>query len=107
MKVKFLTPAWIELREGSEYYEREQSGLGNRFWKEVDQHIQWIVRNVEVPCLREGHSFCSILKKASRVFRYFALVKCEVVQKEGGVLKEKRFTNKDTVIEFQYEFGRL
>ena len=55
MKVKFLTPAWIELREGSEYYEKEQSGLGNRFWKEVDQHIQWIILNSEVPRLREGH----------------------------------------------------
>jgi len=42
MTVRVLRPASAELLEAVEYYEAEQAGLGERLWKEVDQHIEWI-----------------------------------------------------------------
>jgi hypothetical protein len=44
----------LELIQSVDYYERELPGLGHRFWNEVDQHINWIVQNPEVPLLRAG-----------------------------------------------------
>ena len=54
MIIKFLSQAKSELIDAVEYYEGELSGLGHRFWDELDQHIAWIERNHEVPRLRPG-----------------------------------------------------
>lgn len=54
MNVQFLPEARAELQDAVAYYEGELSGLGLRFWEEVDQHITWIERNHEVPHLRPG-----------------------------------------------------
>jgi plasmid stabilization system protein ParE len=43
-----------EIREAVEYYEAEQPGLGDRFWKEVDAHVHWILANPTIPRLRVG-----------------------------------------------------
>ncbi len=54
MIVEFLPQARSELQDAVSYYEGELSGLGLRFWDEVDQHIAWIMENAEVPRLRPG-----------------------------------------------------
>ena len=54
MIVEFLPQARSELHDAVSYYEGELSGLGLRFWDEVDQHISWITENPEVPRLRSG-----------------------------------------------------
>jgi hypothetical protein len=43
MKVEFLPQAKSELMDAVAYYEGELSGLGQRFWDEVDEHIAWIL----------------------------------------------------------------
>jgi hypothetical protein len=45
MKIEFLPQAQSELMDAVAYYEGELSGLGQRFWDEVDQHIAWIAEN--------------------------------------------------------------
>jgi hypothetical protein len=52
MIVEFLTEAKSDLFDAVAYYEGELSGLGQRLWDEVDQHITWIAGNYEVPRLR-------------------------------------------------------
>ncbi len=54
MIVEFLPQAHSELKDAVAYYEGELSGLGQRFWDEVDQHLDWIAGNHEVPRLRSG-----------------------------------------------------
>lgn len=54
MIVEFLPQARSELLDAIAYYEDESSGLGERFWAEVDAYIAWIARNHEVPRLRSG-----------------------------------------------------
>jgi hypothetical protein len=54
MIIRFLSHAKSELTDAVAYYEGELSGLGHRFWDELDQHIAWIERNHEVPRLRPG-----------------------------------------------------
>jgi hypothetical protein len=54
MIVEFLSEARSELMDAVAYYEGEPSGLGQRFWDEVDEHISWIAQNPEVPRLRPG-----------------------------------------------------
>jgi hypothetical protein len=54
MIVTFLSHAQSELTDAVAYYEGELSGLGHRFWDELDQHIAWIERNHDVPRLRPG-----------------------------------------------------
>jgi hypothetical protein len=36
------------------YYEVELSGLGQRFWDEVDEHIAWIEENPDISRLRNS-----------------------------------------------------
>jgi hypothetical protein len=48
MIVEFLAQARGELHDAVSYPEGELSGLGLRFWDEVDQHITWITGNAEV-----------------------------------------------------------
>jgi len=54
MIVEFLPEAKSELFDAVAYYEGELSGLGQRLWEEVDQHITWIAGNYEIPRLRPG-----------------------------------------------------
>jgi len=54
MIVEFLPEAKSELFDAVAYYEGELSGLGQRLWDEVDQHITWIAGNYEVSRLRPG-----------------------------------------------------
>nr|WP_298722201.1 type II toxin-antitoxin system RelE/ParE family toxin [uncultured Steroidobacter sp.] len=54
MIIKFVAQARDELTDAVAYYEGELSGLGYRFWEEVDEHISWIEKNHEVPRLRPG-----------------------------------------------------
>jgi len=52
MDVEILPHARAELINAVEYYEREHSGLGVRFWNEVDRSIEWIANHAAVPRLR-------------------------------------------------------
>ena len=54
MNLVILPQASAELEEAVEYYEAEQSGLGERLWRELDLHIQWIIQNPTLPRLRFG-----------------------------------------------------
>jgi toxin ParE1/3/4 len=54
MIIEFLSEARAELLDAAAYYEGEVSGLGQRFWDEVDEHISWIAENAEIPRLRPG-----------------------------------------------------
>lgn len=54
MIVQFVSQAHSELLAAVSYYEGELSGLGQRFWEEVDAHISWIEMNHEIPRLRPG-----------------------------------------------------
>lgn len=54
MAVQVLFEARAELIDAVTYYEGELDGLGRRLWDEVDEHVQWIIRNHEVPRLRES-----------------------------------------------------
>jgi plasmid stabilization system protein ParE len=54
MIVQFLAQARSELQDAASYYEGELSGLGLRFWDEVDRHIAWITEHPEVARVRPG-----------------------------------------------------
>ena len=54
MKLVILPQASLELQEAVEYYEAEQSGLGERLWDEFDQHLGWILENFGLPRMRSG-----------------------------------------------------
>lgn len=54
MIIEFVAQARAELIDAVAYYEGELSGLGYRFWEEVDEHISWIKNNHEIPRLRPG-----------------------------------------------------
>jgi hypothetical protein len=54
MIVEFLPQTRSELLHAVDYYESQLIGLGQRLWNEVDQHINWIAENPEVPLLRGG-----------------------------------------------------
>jgi hypothetical protein len=62
MVVEFLPQAKSELMDAVAYYEGELSGLGQRFWDEVDEHIAWIAENPDIPRLRNGGYRCVNLK---------------------------------------------
>jgi plasmid stabilization system protein ParE len=67
MIVEFLPQAKSELLHAVEYYEGQLVGLGHRFWDEVDQHINWIAENPEVPQVRgDGYRRVNL-----RVFPYY------------------------------------
>jgi hypothetical protein len=67
MIVQFLPEAKSELLHAVEYYEGQLDGLGQRFWREVDQHITWIAENPEVPQVRVG----GYRRVNLRVFPYY------------------------------------
>lgn len=43
MKIRFLSPANIELDEAVRYYEHQMAGLGYRFFQEVSAAIERII----------------------------------------------------------------
>lgn len=47
MIIKFLSQAHSELIDAVAYYEGELSGLGQRLWDEVDEHIAWLARTMK------------------------------------------------------------
>lgn len=67
MIVEFLPEAKSELLHAVEYYESQLSGLGHRFWDEVDQHINWIGENPKMPQIRAG----GYQRVNLRVFLYY------------------------------------
>lgn len=54
MTIEVLPEAGFEFGDAIAYYEKQQDGLGKRFWIEVDRHVTWIARNSELPRLRPG-----------------------------------------------------
>jgi ParE toxin of type II toxin-antitoxin system, parDE len=52
MIVRIVPEARLELREAADFYEKQQAGLGRRFWQEADEHVHWISLHAEVPRLR-------------------------------------------------------
>ena len=52
MTLRIIRPASNELIKAVEYYEEQQSGLGYKFWNEVDEYLSWIKRNPLIPTLR-------------------------------------------------------
>jgi plasmid stabilization system protein ParE len=67
MIVEFLPQAKSELLDAVDYYEGQLTGLGQRFWDEVDQHITWIMENPEVAQVRDG----GYRRVNLRVFPYY------------------------------------
>ena len=54
MIVEFVPQAKAELLDAVDYYDGELSGLGQRFWDDIDRHIAWIAENPELPQARDG-----------------------------------------------------
>jgi len=54
MKKIILQQAFDELNAAIAYYEEQLAGLGLRLKEEVDQHVNWIVRNATIPRIRKG-----------------------------------------------------
>jgi plasmid stabilization system protein ParE len=47
MKLRFLLPAQIELRESRDYYDAQQPGLGSEFIHEVESATEYILKYPE------------------------------------------------------------
>ena len=77
MNLVVLPQAADEFEDATDYYERQQPGLGRRFRDEVDRHIRWITDNPDIPRVRRGGYHRVNLK----VFPYYVayLKKHEVV----------------------------
>ncbi len=54
MKTIILNQAFDELNDAIAYYEEQQTGLGQKLKGEVEQHINWILDNTDVPKMRRG-----------------------------------------------------
>lgn len=54
MKKIILQQAFEELNAAITYYEEQKAGLGLRLKDEVDQHVNWIMRNATMPRIRKG-----------------------------------------------------
>jgi plasmid stabilization system protein ParE len=67
MIIRVVPEARLELQAAADYYEKQQSGLGLRLWRDVDGHILWVSLNPEVPRLRPaGYRRVNL-----RVFPYY------------------------------------
>ena len=54
MNKKILQQAFEELNDAIGYYENQQLGLGFRLKDEIDQNVNWILRNPTVAQIRKG-----------------------------------------------------
>jgi len=54
MKIIILEEAFEELSDAITYYEDKQADLGIKLKDEIDQHINWIIKNSTVPQLRKS-----------------------------------------------------
>jgi len=68
MNLVILPQAAAELRDAIEYYEGEQSGLGKRFWGELETHLRWITQNAALPRLRKNGDYRRVNLK---IFPYY------------------------------------
>lgn len=55
MRIELHPAAEDEFAAQVEYYEREQPGLGGRFYREVIQTFEWIEANPFLPRLRRNY----------------------------------------------------
>ena len=55
MRTEFHPEADTEFAAQIEYYERKESGLGKRFYREVIAYCEWIESNPEIPRLRRTY----------------------------------------------------
>jgi hypothetical protein len=67
MKTVILRQAFEELKSAVDHYEEQQAQLGLRLSDEVQQHIDWITENADVPRIR--HSGCRHVNL--KVFPYY------------------------------------
>ncbi len=54
MKKIILQQAALELNDAVSYYEEQQRGLGLRLKSEINEMVNWIMKNPEMPRIREG-----------------------------------------------------
>jgi len=54
MKKIFLQQAFEELNDAIAYYEEQQPGLGLKMKTEVNQHVNWILKNSTIPRIRNS-----------------------------------------------------
>lgn len=55
MRVELHPKADEEFAAQVEYYDEQQSGLGQRFYREVIANLEWIAENPELPRLRKSY----------------------------------------------------
>ena len=55
MRVELHPKADEEFAAQVEYYDKQQPGLGQRFYREVLGNLEWIVQNAELPRLRKSY----------------------------------------------------
>lgn len=67
MNLIVLPQASREVADAVEYFEGEEAGLGERLWREVDDHLRWIAANATMPRLRPG----DYRRVNLRVFPYY------------------------------------
>ena len=66
MRVELHPEADAEFAAQIEYYEREEAGLGARFYREVMASLDWMAQNPKVPRLRRTYRRVNL-----RVFRFY------------------------------------
>jgi len=54
MRIVVLPEAADEFDDATDYYEQQETGLGQRFRDEVDRHIRWIATHTELARIRPG-----------------------------------------------------
>jgi plasmid stabilization system protein ParE len=54
MRIVVLPEAADEFDDATDYYEQQETGLGQRFRDEVDRHIRWIAAHAELARIRPG-----------------------------------------------------
>jgi plasmid stabilization system protein ParE len=52
VKIRIPSVVQREVRDAAEYYEAEEPGLGDRFWREFDSQVRWIALHALKPRLR-------------------------------------------------------
>jgi len=63
MQVYFTEPAAIELADAFDYYELQLSGLGRKFFNEVQETIELIIQFPQLWSQNSEHTRKSVLRK--------------------------------------------